>query len=531
MQLSNKAFFILLTLFCFQINLLSAQDLYDIYSVKEIKITFEQEDWAFLLDSLKDRGGDERIIADVKVDGQLYPKVGVRYKGNSSFYNTRKTESTKLPFNIKANFVNKEQRFKGGYKTLKLSNVFRDPSYVREVLSYEIVGNYMAAPRANYVRLYVNDSYLGLYNNTESVDDKFLEKHFADSSGILVKCDPVWKAEQPKTCTKGDKASLEYLGTDTLCYQALYEMKTDSGWTDLIELTRVLNKEIDSIEQVLNVDATLWMHAFNNVLVNLDSYAGRLGHNYYLYRVANGQFTPISWDMNLSFGGFRFDGIEEGQLSTEDLQTLSPFVHYKTKNPLRPLIVNLLQKDLYRKIYVAHLKTIVEDFLQNGKYLKRAQELQRQIDFYVKNDKNKLYPYEAFRQNLNTTTSAGKSNIIGITELMQARTKYLTNHPLFKKADPEIANVQHAPEEDQIVVSALISGAENAYLAYRPSPTAAFQRVPMTMDAQVKSVEAAAKFSVKIPYQQGTQYYVIGEAKLTASLSPKKAAFEFYEVK
>lgn len=522
---------ILLVLLLIPFNNLLAQDLYDIYSVKEVKITFEQDDWGFLLDSLKEVGNDDRLLADVKVDGVLYSKVGVRYKGNSSFYNTRKTESTKLPFNIKANFVNKEQRFKGGYKTLKLSNVFRDPSYVREVLSYEIAGNYMAAPRANYVRLYVNDSYLGLYNNTESVDDKFLEKFFSDSSGVLVKCDPVWKAEQPESCTKGDKASLEYLGQDTLCYQALYEMKTDSGWIDLVELTRVLNKEMDSIEQILNVDATLWMHAFNNVLVNLDSYVGRLGHNYYLYRQANGQFTPIVWDMNLSFGGFRFDGLEEGQLSIEDLQTLSPFVHYKTKNPRRPLIVNLLQKDLYRKVYVAHLKTIVEDFLQNGKYLQRAQDLQRQIDFYVKNDKNKLYPYEAFRQNLNTTSTAGKSNIIGITELMQARTQYLTNHPLFKKADPEISNVQHVQKEEQLVVSALISDADAAYLVYRSSSTAAFQRISMTMDGQVKSAEAAAKFSASIPFQKGTQYYVIGESKLTASLSPKKAAFEFYEVK
>ncbi|MEL7021781.1 MAG: CotH kinase family protein, partial [Bacteroidota bacterium] len=457
---------------------LTGQDLYDIYSIKDVKITFADEDWAFKLDSLKEAGNNERILANVSINGVDYAGVGVRYKGNSSFYNTRKTASTKLPFNIKANYTNKEQRFVGGYKTLKLSNVFRDPSYVREVLSYEIIGHYMSAPRANYVRLYVNDTYLGLYNSTESVDNKFLQQHFGDSTGVLIKCDPVWKAVQPTSCTQGDKASLEYLGQDTSCYQALYEMKTDSGWAELIALTQLLNEHPDSIAQLLDVDATLWMLAFNNVLVNLDSYTGRLCHNFYLYRQANGRFVPIPWDMNLSLGGFRFDGLSEMALTDEDLQTLSPFIHYKTKNLQRPLITHLLNQDLYRKIYIAHLKTIIDDFLTTGKYRERAQNLQHQIDFYVKNDDNKLYPYQTFRQNLTATTTAGASQIIGITELLDARTKYLTNHPLYKKDAPKISQVSHTTLADTTVqVSAVVSKAQQAYLCYRFSPTDAFEQI------------------------------------------------------
>ena len=36
-------------------------------------------------------------------------------------------------------------------------------------------------------------------------------------------------------------------------------------------------------EKVLDVDRALWMLAFNNVLVNLDSYSGAFRQNYYLY--------------------------------------------------------------------------------------------------------------------------------------------------------------------------------------------------------------------------------------------------------
>ncbi|MFK7931981.1 MAG: hypothetical protein AB8G22_00645, partial [Saprospiraceae bacterium] len=125
----NAVLTTLLILFTISFQTLIAQDLYDIYSVKDVKITFADDNWAFLLDSLKDDGNDHRILADVSLNGVVYKDVGVRYKGNSSFYNTRKSESTKLPFNIKANYTKKKQRFKGGYKTLKLSNVFRDPSF------------------------------------------------------------------------------------------------------------------------------------------------------------------------------------------------------------------------------------------------------------------------------------------------------------------------------------------------------------------------------------------------------------------
>lgn len=522
-------------LFCLSLNSLTAQDLYDLYSVKDIKITFLEEDWAFKLDSLKDLGNDDRLLADVNVNGKNYKNVGVRYKGNSSYFSTKKIDSSKLPFNLKANFKDKEQTFEGGYKSLKLSNVYRDPSYVREVLAYEIAGTYMPAPRANFIRLYVNDTYLGLYNNTESVDEKFLEKHYGAGKNILIKCDPLWNAKVPASCTQKEKiASLQYLGQDTACYFPFYEMKSDSGWIELQELTRVLEEDMDSIENVLDVDRTLWMHAFNNALVNLDSYTGKLCHNYYIYQTPSGQFTPIVWDMNLNFGAFEYDGVKQTALTNEELQTLSPFVHFKQKNEQRPLITKLLNVPLYRKIYVAHLKTIVQEYLQTGKYLDRAKAIQEQIDFYVKNDENKLYTYEEFRKNLHSTAKAGRSSVIGISELMSKRTQYLSNHALFKKEAPQVSNVQHQEikEDKQLKISALVTAADKVWLSYRNSPNEAFQRVLMEQDSQVKSsTTTGGKWTTTLPYITGLQYYIIGESKLTATVDPARAAFEFYEVK
>jgi len=508
----------------------SGQDIYDIYRVRDVKLQFPSSDWANQLDSLKQLGNDDRLLSKLTIDGVVYDSVGVRYKGNSSYYNVRKSKSSKLPFNIKLNYTDKKQALKGGYKTLKLSNIFRDPSFMREVMSYEIARKYLPASRANFVRLYANDELLGLYNLTESVDKAFLKTHFGYGGGVLFKCDPDWDAQPVKGCPAGEKASLLYQGSDSLCYQGLYELKSDYGWRELIQLCKILNEKPEEIDQYLNVDQTLWMHAFNNVLVNLDSYTGRLCHNYYLYQDSFGIFQPIIWDMNLSFGGFRFDGADNTALSLEELQKLSPFTHYK--NDKRPLISKLLSNSLYRKIYIAHIKTILKDNFENDSFSKRIKQLQQNIDFYVKNDQNKLYDYESFSENADTSAKAGKSTIVGLTELMEPRAAYLKNHPLLMKTPPRITEVQHIKKEDQAFISAKFENATQAHLFYRYQKHAPFQRVLMKDDGASGDRSAGdSVYGAGIEWKPGIEYYMVGENEKTASLSPEKAAFEYYEIK
>lgn len=505
------------------------QDLYDIPRIVEVKLTFAEKNWDVILDSLKQAGNDDRLVGTLLLNGEKFDSVGVRYKGNSSYFNVRNSNSSKLPFNIKLNYIKKKQTSKGGYKTLKLSNVFRDPSFLREVISYEIARNYMPSSHANFAKVYINGRYLGLYNNTESVDKVFLKKHFGENEGTLIKCDPTWNAKQKSKCPKGDKASLQYLGDDAKCYKSLYELKSDKGWKDLIALTKVLNKTPEDIEKVLNIDQVLWMHAFNNVLVNLDSYSGRLCHNYYLYKDTFGLFNPILWDMNLSLGGFRYDGTGSA-LTTEKMQQLSPFTHYKSPN--RPLISQILQNSLYRKIYIAHIRTILNDYFKNDKYKNRGQQIQQSIDFHVNRDTNKLYTYEGFKKNLTETTPAGKSKIVGLTELMDARAKYLETHPLLKKVPAQINNVQHRRDGDQTFITARVDAAETLWLAYRYKDHAPFKRVKMLDDGEHGDQTAGDQvYGFGIKHQPGIQYYLIAIKDKTAALSPEKAAFEFHEVR
>lgn len=501
----------------------SQKDLYDLEHLVEVRLKFAEPNWHTLLDSLKERGKDERLIAEVTVDGKSYPDSGVRYKGNSSYFNVRNTGGRKLPFNIKVDYVNKKTRLPGGFVTLKLSNVFRDPSFMREVLSYEIARKYMPAPHANYAKVYINDEYLGLYNLSESVDDDFLKEYYGDDNGAFFKCDPDWHESAPNSCKIGNNASLEYLGADSVCYYSLYEMKSKKGWGELLELTEAINRHPERLEQMMNINEVLWMLAFDNVLVNLDSYLGRLCHNYYLYRDKADIWHPIVWDMNLSFGGFRYTGLG-APLSNEGLQDMSLFLHYKEDNTKRPLVLQLLKDNHFRKIYLAQVKTIVQENFSNGWYKEKAAEIQALIGEEVAGDPNRLYDLELYEKNFTETVQIDNSSIIGITELMDQRTANILNHPLMQKEQPSIAEVAHQVIGDEASISAQVESADAVWLYHRSDPEAHWQRQPMAANED-------AMWMAQIPLSEEVQYYVVAENKYIAALSPANAAREFHEIK
>lgn len=503
---------------------LFSQDFYDVKRMVEIKIYFKQPRWDKMLDSMKDSRSDSRILADVVVNGVKYAGAGIRYKGNSSYHSVRKRGMPKLPFNIKVNFSNKTLKLPGGYTTLKLSNGFRDPSCVREVLAYEIARNYVPVSKANFAKVFVNDKYLGLYTNVESVDAVMLDRFFGDHKGPFIKGDPDWRAVKKAGCPDGEKSSLVFQGSDTTCYKGYYEADTPTDWIGLVNFTRTLNKQPADLDKKLDIDQTLWMLAFDNVFVNLDSYIGAFAHNYYLYADSTGVFHPIIWDLNLAFGGFRLLN-DERQLNDEELKQLSLFAHYKEQNAKRPLILQLLSNELYRKMYIAHCKTLYEDYLVTGLYLQRAKELQAFVAKDVKADKNKLYSDDTFEKNVTETTKIDEVSVIGIAELMEARKAVIGNHPLIAHAAPVITEVKATRTAGQVQITAKLGDATKAWLFYREKNVGAFQKmaIPVSTDPAVSS-------KIELPGAAGMQYFIVAENERTASTSPRKASLDLYKV-
>lgn len=496
--------------------LFSQTNFYATDTIQVIEITFSQSNWDYMLDTAKHGSEGYLMASKIKINGVSFDSVGVKYKGFSSYDSSR----VKNPLHIKLDYYYKTANY-NGVEDIKLSNGFSDPSCIREVLGYEILRNYMDAPQSNFAKVYINGIYYGVYSNSEDIDKKFLTKKFYSSENSFFKCNPA-------NLVSGQIPNLLYFGADSANYYSRYEIKSKIKWKDIIDLCDTLCNKSTHIDSILDVDRALWMLAFNNVLVNLDSYTGAFSQNYYLYRDDNRRFVPIIWDLNMCFGGFQNTG--SGQLSIAGMKQMTPLLH--STNGARPLIMNLLANATYKKMYITHMRTITSEFFSNSNYLSRAQTLQALIDSSVKSETHSLYSYSQFQSSL--TTNIGV--IPGIASLMGARDTFLRNTTQFQQAAPVIANIATAPSvinlNDTIWIACKATNQDFVKVGWRDQPFKRFRSIQMMDDG--KHHDGIAGDSVYganiIGSSNQIQYYIYAENVNAGIFSPARAEHEFYSV-
>lgn len=498
-----------------------SQSFYDMSTVNTIEITFQESNWDAILDQLYAEGNEERLLGTVAINGQVFDSVGVRYKGNSTY----NANQVKNPFNIKLDYIIDDQLIEG-YGTLKLANCAKDPSFIRETLSYDIARKYMPASLSNYANVYVNGVLIGLYTSNQDVDKFFMRTHFGSDENARIKGELTSDGGPP---TGG---VWEYYGTDSSDYYNKYSLESDFGWQELIWFLDTLNNHTDSVEQVLNIDRHLWFIALSNLLVNLDSPINN-PQNYYIYKDDAGRFNPIPWDFNESFGGFKMHQTL-GNLNTTQLQQFSPFANLNAS--AFPIISKILSNDTYRKMYVAHMKTILEENFANGLYETKALEIQDIINDDVQADPNKFYTYSNFIDNLYTSVGGGPQAVIGITQLMDARVNYIESLTEFQYAAPEIGNVTHSPAQvspnSEVWFTAEVENVTNAFLAYRYNSYGPFTKVAMFDDGNHHDGQAGdGVYGVSVTVgSTDMQYYIYAENPDAVSFSPARAEYEFYSI-
>ena len=512
---------------------LKAQDFYDLNTVQTIEIVFAQSNWDQLLDAAKSTTEDYIMAQSVTINGVIFDSVGVKYKGNSTY----NANQTKNPFHIELDTY-KEQDYQS-YKDIKLSNVAKDPSFLREVLSYQILRQYMNAPQSNFANVYVNGTLMGLYSNSESITKTFVDKYFYSKDNAFFKCNPPAGAGPQSN----DLPNLVYLGQDSANYYDAYELKSDEGWDELIDLCDTLSNHFDEIESILDVDRALWMLAFDNVFVNLDSYIGGFAQNYYLYRDDNQRFIPIVWDLNESFGQFSNSG--SGNLtSTTAKQQMSHLLHQNDSD--FPLIQKLLGDPMYKRMYLAHVKTMLLENFDDGSYYATGIDLQNTINASVQADNNKFFTYANFLSNLTADVSVGggpgggpgggNNSYPGITNLMDGRSAYLLGLNDFSQTEPSISNISASNPNpiisESIYLTADISDANAVYLGFRSDQERPFSRIQMVDDGAHGDGAAndgvfGAEISIENTY---TQYYIYAENANIGMFSPRRAEHEFHSL-
>ncbi len=500
----------------------NAQSWYNADSIQKIEIYFFEENWDYKLDTAK-LGTGSYLMGSVKLNGILFDSVGIKYKGNSSF----DSANAKNPFHIELNTF-KEQNHKA-YTDIKLSNGYGDPSLIREVLSYKILNNYMKSPKSAFAKVYVNDVYLGLYSSAESINNKFCERNFFNADGTFIKGNP--------SITPGPtvKSNLKYLGDDSSAYFKYYELKSISGWNDLKKLCYTISNNPDSLSLVLDIDKVLWMLAYNNLFVNLDSYTGVFAQNYYLYQDQFKIFNPIVWDVNMNFGAFPFAGSPNngmGSLSVTNMQQLNPLYH--SSHADWPLIQTLFSNQKWKKKYIAHLKTMLVEAVDSGVYSALADHCQSLIREASLADSNKFFSNSQFEGALITNFTFGSYQVPGIKTLMEARAAYLKSTTELKAVAPIVSKIQFSNNKPSINsllgLTVELSNATNVYFSFRNSTRDLFTEIELFDDGNHNDGIAGDgifgnSFTVT---SLSTQYFIYAENANAGVFSPARAQHEFY---
>jgi CotH kinase protein/Lamin Tail Domain/Secretion system C-terminal sorting domain len=521
----KKKLYILFTLIFLNISSVCSQDFYDGTRIQEIKLYFSQPNWRNSLNMAAIEAAEPYTLAQkVVINGVTFDSVGAKFKGNSTF----KINNVKNPFHIELDNV-KDQNYQG-YKDIKLANISFDPTFIREALSYELMQPYTNLPRANFAKVWVNDTLQGLYTNTEAITKTYCKNNFYSSSGnVFVKCTP-----KSLVGGSGVASSLVFFSDSTKYYKS-YELKSNYGWKQLSNLCDTLNNKTDEIEKVLDVDRALWMLAFNSLFVNLDSYTGLFTQNYYLWRDDNARFNTIIWDLNMSFGSFQFG------IPTRDTMNIARLnIFAEENNAEKPLISKLFAIPRFKKMYVAHIQTMAKEVFRSGKYLTRALQMQKLIDSAVKEDFNKTNTYENFKTNLYYNTLGGGLNgsggVPGIVSMMENRLKYLDTLPAMAFSVPSITNIvnTNAKLNDSVWITSKVVGNmdKGVMMGYRMKKSDYFKRIEMFDDGLHKDgVANDGVFGVGLKLKNPTmEYYIWAENDKAGIFSPERAEHEYYRI-
>lgn len=503
------------------------KDFYDTGTIQQVDLAFEQSNWAYILDSLR-YNGDQVLLGDVTLNGKKIEDVGVRYRETRSFQPGSKRNSLEIILN----YVDENIDYQG-YKMLTLSAALRDPSMVREVLGYEIARQFMPAPKANYARVNINGKLYGLFVNIETVDAGFFQRHLGESQGPLYRSNSPADATTPEGCRSNIHGTLQ-VDNKADCYSHHFKLMMGFGYENLFNLAKRLNEKPQEISELLDVDRTLWMLAFNNAMLNLNSYLGKYSANYFLYRDKSGKFMPILGDLNLAFGSYRNIGTGS-DLKPSAMPNLNPLLH--EANAERPLIKQLLSNELYRKMYLSNIQVLTQEFLLNDKYLTRATELQKLIRMDIAKDANWPYTILEFDQSLKFTTGK-KTKIPGISEIMALRADYLKKHPDLSVFAPTIEQVSVKQREklaaimlNTFKITAKVGQfPKKVKIFYRFDENESFREVTMLDEGKHDDGTAGdGIFGAEIVPTRGArsiEYYIFAENAKLVSYHPVRYMYE-----
>lgn len=501
------------------------QGVYDFNEIKRVDLTFAEPDWQIVLEQTFGTGTNLR--ATMSYDGvKAADAVGVRYRGSLN------SATGKESFRIETDFVNPDQEV-GGYSTFILSNANKDESMMRSALFSHFGRKYVPMACVNYVDLYINDQYWGLYVNVQHLNNSWTKEWFLSRNGSR------WRAEPDESLALEDAgagvSSLNYLGEDSTAYNKYYDLKKyykDDPWADLINVCRILDrfsgeKLADTVKHYLDVDRTLWFLACENVFQDKDGYVNKGGTDYYvLWESETGRIVPLE-----------YDGGEALKTSNADEQSPAKGMWrplFRSDDARYALINKLLNVPSLRERYYAHYRTILSESFNPSSVGSAVGAFDTKINAKIEADPKKNFTYTEYAAELTK-----------IKGFVAERYGFLTSLPEIAVAGASVKDVKWwasdrlygAPSSsDSVCVNVEVAGdaAEvNIYIA--TGVVGNFARFAMADDGQHQDVNPMdGVYGFVIPAKkkgERLRFYietVAADAAGTRSYSPAGAEHDVY---
>jgi hypothetical protein len=197
----------------------------------------------------------------------------------------------------------------------------------------------------------------------------------------------------------------------------------------------------------------------------------------------------------------------------------------------------MLQNERYQKMYLAHMRTILDEKFLSGWYEDRARYIQGLIDEIVKNDDKKYYSYENFMNNIDHSVIDEGRLLVGIAELMEGRKEYLdllfrnqAVQPIFSNTT---INKSSVDSDSTIKITSKIDHADLAQFVYRTHLKSPFIKINMYDDGLHGDGDANDDiFGATInPMSDRIQYYLYAENVEAAKFSPEGAQYKLHELR
>lgn len=363
--------------------------LFDMSCVHSIDFTLDESDWQSILENPHAK---EYVPAMISIDGDEIANVGLRVKGNNSLNQIYKYGSKRFSLKVEFDHYEKGQTYFGLDK-LSLNTSFQDNAFMKDTITYEMMREMkVPAPLTSHAFIRVNGRDWGLFVAIEEIEDAFVRRNYGMNRGEL------YKPKYRRLSDQNDDIALIYTGDEFWRYENIFRHSVfkvnDADKARLIEALKILAEGKD-LESALDIEALLRFFTVQTFVVNLDSYLGKTGHNYFLYE-KDGKISMLPWDYNLAFATYALG-------MTDPINDSTLFVNYPIDTPApmevmirRPLFVQLM----FNSEYVERYHDLYDDFLikymESGRFEEKVDSIRDMISPYVKRDPTKFCSHDDF---------------------------------------------------------------------------------------------------------------------------------------